>query len=277
MTTSLKVWLFLSVVLACGCGARVLKVSEDVFFVEGKGGASNQLFVNTSHGPLVADARLNPLVTDDVLEQVRRTTRWEDAAYLVNTSALPHRWLTNYCFRKAEIVASEKTLETMMVEAPTFMKALEEREPKPPWADEINPVFPSLTFKGRLVLRPRDANVYLIEMPAGVVPGNTVVWLPKAGVLYAGDLVTKGVAPPLEFADLEKWFEALEIVERLPVKVLLPGFGGVADAALVEEQKRCVRALAERGEGVPSVCRLLWNQDLDLEGKIARLGSKREG
>ena len=100
------------------------------------------------------------------------------------------------------------------------------------------------------------------------------VWLPKAGALYAGDLVTKGIAPALEFADPEKWYEALEIIERLPVKVLLPGFGGSSDASLIQEQKRCVQALSRGSEAVPAACRLLWNQDLNLERKIARLGSR---
>lgn len=264
-------------VLAVGCEARVRRVSEAVLFIEGRGGAPNQLVINTAHGPIVADARLNPLVTDDVLASVRKHSGWQDAAYLINTSALPYRWLTNYCFKRAEIVASERTLELMLQEAPAFMEALEERQPRPAWADEARLVFPTMTFRGRLVLRTPDCNVFVLELPAGVMPGNSVVWAPHLGVLYAGDLVTAGYAPALEYADAGDWLLALDELARLPVKILAPGFGPLSDGSLIERQAQCLRALIEKPaeDGIPGACRALWDTDPELPEKIGRLGSRR--
>lgn len=263
------------ILFACGCGAKLERISEHIYFVQGAGDAPNQLAVNTSHGPVVVDTRLNPLVSDDVLAEVRNLTGWEDASYLVNSSALPYRWLSNYTFKRAEIVASETTLHFMMQEAPVFMKALEERSPHPPWAGEIRPVFPTMTFTGKLVLRAADTRIHILEMPAGVVPGNSVVWLPDAGLLYTGDLVTRDIAPPLDYASPELWNEALEKISRLPVKIIIPGFGDRGDASLIEDQKRCVRALADAPANIPSVCLKHWSRDRELEEKIKRLGEKR--
>jgi cyclase len=59
----------------------------------------------------------------------------------------------------------------------------------------------------------------------GHTPGSSVVWLPEAGVLFAGDLIFEGRYPFLVTANVPKLMEALRWLPGLGAQVILPGHG----------------------------------------------------
>jgi glyoxylase-like metal-dependent hydrolase (beta-lactamase superfamily II) len=75
--------------------------------------------------------------------------------------------------------------------------------------------------------------IRMLEMPPGAAPGNLVVYLPEDKVLFAGDLVTGGVFPYMGDADVAAWVKALDQIEKLEVKHLVPGHGRAGGKALL--------------------------------------------
>ncbi|HHN46737.1 MAG TPA: hypothetical protein ENN09_04775 [Planctomycetes bacterium] len=260
---------FLLTASVCGCGARLASIDERVFLVEGAGGASNQLVLDTGHGPVVVDARLDPHLTDEINRKISAATRWETPAYVINSSGLPYRWLTNYRFPKAEIIASAATRRFMAERSPEFLKDLLALEKPPAWAAEINPVFPTLDFESKLVLRTPQFQIVILEMPPGVAPGNSVIFIPEKGILYGGDIVTRGTAPILRYADPAAWLECLERLRRMPLRTVAPGFGRAAPPSLIDEVARAVGAIETYdGGGIPPEIANLWNEDAALKRKL---------
>jgi hypothetical protein len=150
-----------AIILILGCGASLKPVDEGVYYVEGDPGVSNQLVLVTGYGPVIADARLDPYLTDDLNKTIRQITGWDDAAYVINTSGLPYRWLSNYRFTKAEIVASTKTHRFMADHSAEFLTELTSMKNLPTWANEVNPVFPTMDFEKKLVLRTPEVRVMI--------------------------------------------------------------------------------------------------------------------
>jgi cyclase len=62
-------------------------------------------------------------------------------------------------------------------------------------------------------------------------PGSTLVWLPEAAVLFAGDLIFQGRYPYLDDADVPALIDALRRLPELGAQVIVPGHGTLCGAA----------------------------------------------
>lgn len=78
----------------------------------------------------------------------------------------------------------------------------------------------------------------------GHTPSDVAVFDQTTGVLYAIDLVFNGRTPTLPSADLPRWLAALDVLEALPFRVLVPGHGPVSrDAAPIRATRRYLQWL----------------------------------
>jgi len=78
--------------------------------------------------------------------------------------------------------------------------------------------------------------VELRHLGPGHTPGDVVVRVPDAGVLFAGDLVEQGAPPAVgPDADVASW---VGVLGRLgTADVVVPGHGDPVDRAFVEAQR----------------------------------------
>lgn len=69
------------------------------------------------------------------------------------------------------------------------------------------------------------------------------VWIPRAGVLFAGPAVVNG--PPARLAGLDTgaWIAALKTLEQVPARHVVPGFGSWGAPAIVTRQRRYLAEL----------------------------------
>jgi cyclase len=70
----------------------------------------------------------------------------------------------------------------------------------------------------------------------GHTPGSSVVWLPKAGVLFAGDLIFEGRYPFLVTANVVRLMEVLRWISSLGAQVIVPGHGLLCGQEAVADQ-----------------------------------------
>ena len=90
---------------------------------------------------------------------------------------------------------------------------------------------PTRTFSGRLTLDVGGRRVELIEVGPAHTSGDLIVHVPDARVVFAADVAFLGSTPVMWVGPLEGWLRALDTVEALEPRVVVPGHGPVSDVA----------------------------------------------
>jgi cyclase len=85
-------------------------------------------------------------------------------------------------------------------------------------------------------------------------PGDTIVYAPDAGVVFAADLLFVGAIPVMWHGPSGRWLAALQTMLDLDASIYVPGHGDVGDRSSVESMQRFwnwlragVRNLSDRG------------------------------
>jgi glyoxylase-like metal-dependent hydrolase (beta-lactamase superfamily II) len=198
---------------------------------ENDGLNANFGFVVTSQGVILIDSGASRLGAEKLGNAIRAVTdlpvRW-----VLNTGSQDHRWLGNDYFvsRGAEIVALRRTAATQAQHATQQMQGLERF-----LGDRLAGTRPLTAVK------PLDSDGAAIELGGETLrfhytdahfPGDAMIFLPKHGVVFAGDLVyvdrILGVMPESSVAKGRQAFHALE---ALAPGHVVPGHGRVCDLA----------------------------------------------
>lgn len=160
--------------------------------------------------------------------------------WVINTGGQDHRWLGNGYFaaRGAEVIGHAAGRADMQSRGGDQLAALRsllgERAagtvPRLPdrWIDAPDQplVLGGMPFE-------------LIHRGGGHTPGDMMVWLPKGGVLFTGDIVyVDRLLAVLPVSNTKAWLAAFEQVERLRPKFIVPGHGHVTGLPTAQMQTR---------------------------------------
>lgn len=104
---------------------------------------------------------------------------------------------------------------------------------------------PDVYFPQKLVIDDGTQRVELLHFGHAHTPGDAVAWLPKAGLLFTGDACANGAFNYMGDSNSASWIRVLGEMQKLPVKNVCPGHGEMADAGLLEKQKRYFTELRE--------------------------------
>ena len=77
-------------------------------------------------------------------------------------------------------------------------------------------------------------------------PGDLAVYDPASGVLFAGGLVSNGRIPELRDGELDGWLAALDRLEQIPARWVVPGHGPVSTPAAIAQTRAYLLALDAR-------------------------------
>ena len=116
---------------------------------------------------------------------------------------------------------------------------------------------PTTLFDDRLVLTLDDTEVHLIHVGPCHQVGDTLVWVPKERVLFAGDVIFRLCTPMGWVGTFDRWFETLDlIVEELAPEWIVPGHGPICGPEGATDMKAYLtyvrdeaRACFDRGLG----------------------------
>jgi glyoxylase-like metal-dependent hydrolase (beta-lactamase superfamily II) len=105
----------------------------------------------------------------------------------------------------------------------------------------------TLSFDQDLRLIKGEFEVEFVAAP-GPTPGNIWVYLPQAGILFAGDTITAGRHPLLAEANSEQWLSTLERLKQWPqeIKVIVSGRGPLCDVNAVQPVRNYIVQMRER-------------------------------
>ncbi len=97
---------------------------------------------------------------------------------------------------------------------------------------------PTVVFERDLTLRVGGRELRLINLGRGHSMGDTVCWVPDAGVLFAGDVVENRCGVYAGDAYVQDWTRTLAAVKALQPRVMVPGRG-----AFLATSEACAEAI----------------------------------
>lgn len=93
--------------------------------------------------------------------------------------------------------------------------------------DGIKLILPTTLFDERYELDLDGTEAHLIYVGPCHQAGDTIIHVPKEGVVFAGDVMWRLCTPMGWTGSYEKWFRCLDLIIELDPKVIVPGHGPV--------------------------------------------------
>lgn len=186
---------------------------------------------------LVVDAQATPAMAKDVIARIRTITE-KPVKHVVLTHYHAVRVLGASGYEGAEIIASDVTRDMIVERGQQDMDSEIGRFPRLFRGKESIPglTWPDISFLKKMTLWMGKREVQIIHIGRSHTAGDTIVWLPKERVLFAGDTVEFGATPYCGDAHFADWPGTLDAIRRLRPERLVPGRGrSLMNAIEVEE------------------------------------------
>ena len=177
-------------------------------------------------GVTVIDAQATPAMAAEVTARIATVTPKR-----VNRIILSHyhavRVLGASGYGAQEIICSDITRDLIVERGQADMDSEIGRFPRLFRGREGIPglTWPTLSFHARMSLWLGEREAQIIHIGRAHTMGDTVVWLPKDKVLFAGDTVEFGAAPYCGDAHFTDWPETLRRLRELGAQKMVPGRG----------------------------------------------------
>lgn len=107
-------------------------------------------------------------------------------------------------------------------------------------------VLPTRIVEGSAPLEVAGLQLQLFHFGWAATPGDLVVYQPANGVLFAGGLVLSGRIPELRDGRIAGWLAALDRLEEIPVRWMVPGHGPVSTPAAIAHMRAYLLAVDAR-------------------------------
>jgi len=104
------------------------------------------------------------------------------------------------------------------------------------------------TFDDRLTIEVGGREVHLLNLGPAHTAADSVVHVPDAGVLFAGDLLFIGCTPIVWAGPIANWVAACEAMIALEAPTVVPGHGPITDADGIRAVRGYLVHIAEQAE-----------------------------
>jgi glyoxylase-like metal-dependent hydrolase (beta-lactamase superfamily II) len=212
----------------------VKKVSEHVYYVEGKAGIatdnegfiSNAGFVVTDDGVVVFDSLGTPSLADKLVQKIRSITSQPIKKVVVSHFHADHIYgLQVFEELGAEIIAPYGAQKYINSEAAA--SRLEERQfSLEPWVNEnTRLVLPDTTVEKSTQFSMGGLKFTINFMGKAHSDGDLTMLVEPDKVLFSGDIIFQDRIPFVGSADSKKWLDTLTRLETEGLTALVPGHG----------------------------------------------------
>lgn len=193
---------------------------------------------------MVIDAQATPLMAHDVIARVKAVTD-KPIKYVLLSHYHAVRVLGASGFKASEVIASETTRKLIVERGeqdkaseigrfPRLFRGVESVPPGMTW--------PTLTFRDSMTLWLGKRRVDIVHLGRGHTAGDTVAWVPDAGVMFSGDLVEYKSACYCGDAHFRDWPATLDRLQAYKPAALVPGRGdALVGTAKVAEAVKLTR------------------------------------
>ncbi len=175
---------------------------------------------------MVIDAQATPLMARDVIARIASVTD-KPVKYVLLSHYHAVRVLGASAYGASDIVAHEATRQLITERGAEDMASEIGRFPRLFRGKESIPglTWPTLTFAGNLTLWLGRRRVEISHPGRGHTAGDTIAWVPDAGVMFSGDLVEYRSACYCGDAFLSEWPKTIRRLAAFAPEALMPGRG----------------------------------------------------
>jgi len=210
---------------------------------DGGYGLSNAGLVTGAGESLLVDTLFDLNLTREMLDGFRPIT--DDAPIrhaLITHSNGDHTHGNQLLGSAVKVIAAAGTAEEIDHEKPEMMAALQTMDLGPNATSYFRDRFASFNFGGievrnadstftsELALDVGGRALQILNLGPAHTAADSVVHVPDAGVLFAGDLLFIGATPIVWSGPIENWIAACDKMIDLDAAVVVPGHGPVTDA-----------------------------------------------
>jgi glyoxylase-like metal-dependent hydrolase (beta-lactamase superfamily II) len=198
-------------------------------------GGSNHAWVVFKDHVVVIDANF-PEGAAAVLEAIKKTTD-KPVKYVLDTHHHGDHAYGNAVWARAgaKVLGSRHCARLLKTVGPmAWENAAKDR--KDVAASELKQV--DEAFDDKLVLDDGTQRVEFLQLGHSHTIGDAVAYLPKHKVLCTGDACVNGAFNYMGHSNSASWIQCLEKMEKLDVRLIVPGHGPVATKDLLGRQKR---------------------------------------
>jgi glyoxylase-like metal-dependent hydrolase (beta-lactamase superfamily II) len=201
------------------------ELGEGLYAYTAEGDPNSGIIVGDD-GVMVVDTQATPVMAEQVIARIREVTD-KPIRYVVLSHYHAVRVLGASAYRPEHIIASRDTYDLIAERGQQDYESEVGRFPRLFQSVETVPglTWPTLVFEKSLTLFMGRREVRILQLGRGHTKGDTVVWLPKEKVLFAGDLVEYGATPYTGDAYLQDWPQTLANLRALGAEKLVPGRG----------------------------------------------------
>jgi uncharacterized sulfatase len=241
------------------------RIADDTWVLIGKtedfsrsngGNIVNTAFVVTTDGVVVVDSGPSRLYAEQLRRAIARITP-KPVIRVFNTHHHPDHFLGNQVFADVPTAALATTISGQRQEGVAFVDNVYRLSGD--WIKGTEST-PARETVGAGVTTIGNHEFELIAL-SGHTEGDLVLFDRSTGVLFAGDLVFYNRAPTTPHATMAQWFAALDRLDAISYRMLVPGHGDqVSDRRAVEQTRRylrwverALREAAERGDEMAEV------------------------
>lgn len=233
--------------MAAATPLKATQVADRVWFVQGDAALgspanrnfiSNAGFVVTDDGVVVIDALGSPALAKELLAEIHRVTP-QPVRYLIVTHYHADHIYGLQVFKAAgaKIIAHSEGREYL--NSDTAQQRLEaSRVELAPWVDAQTRLVPADEWVSgeEKTLRVGTFDFLIRHVGPAHTPEDLVVFVPKLGVMFSGDLFFRGRIPFVGQADSRLWIASLERLIDAKPRVVVPGHGPVSNDPLTDLQ-----------------------------------------
>ena len=220
--------------------------------VENAGNIGNSGFIIGDDGVVVVDTGISYRHGRAMLEAIVRVTP-KPVRLAIITHAVQEFLFGNAAFaeRGIPLAAHARSIDLMRSRCGHCLENLN-KVLGPERMEGSRLVLPDRVVDGSTVLQVAGLKLQLLYFGWGATPGDLAVYDPASGVLFAGGLVSNRRIPELRDAQLAGWLLALDRLNEIPARWVVPGHGPVSTPAAIGQTRAYLLALDAKVRAVYS-------------------------
>lgn len=202
------------------------KIGEGLYAFTAEGDPNTGVIIGDD-GVLIVDAQATPAMAEAVIERVRSVTD-KPITHVLLSHYHAVRVLGASAYTDAKmILASDATRDLIVERGAEDMASEIGRFPRLFRGQETIPglTWPSVTFATEMSVWLGSREVRIRHLGRGHTAGDTIAWVPDAGVMFSGDLVEYKSACYCGDAHFTDWPETLQHLAAYDPIALVPGRG----------------------------------------------------
>ena len=211
----------------------------------GWGWSNSGMIVDGGHSCII-DTLFDVPLTETMLRAYRRAEPRAagQIGHIVNTHHNGDHCNGNQCCPEAKIIAHELTVEAQKAEPPSLLQSFLEQAEElgelgryltscfgPFDFGSVTPRYADETFARDKNLACGGTEVFLTHVGPAHTPGDTLVHVPHAKLVYSGDILFIGGHPLIWAGPVRNWLAACDQILAWDAEIIVPGHGPITTSA----------------------------------------------